>query len=92
MGELLNLPNIGVEVERQLNQVGILSFEDLKKYGSKQTWLKIKAIDASACIHRLYALEGALQNTRKKDLSAECKEDLKDFYNQFKGKIKSKTR
>jgi len=85
MGELSNLPNIGIEVERQLNQVGILSFEDLKKFGSKQAWLKIKAIDTSACIHRLYALEGALQNTKKKDLSVECKEDLKDFYNQFKG-------
>ncbi len=85
MGELSQLPNIGPEVERQLNQVGIISFEELKLIGSKQAWLKIKEIDVSACIHRLYALEGALQNTSKKNLAPECKADLKEFYNHFKG-------
>jgi len=34
MGELSRLPNIGKEVERQLNEAGILSAEDLKKSGS----------------------------------------------------------
>lgn len=31
MGELSKLPNIGTVVERQLNQAGINTFEDLKK-------------------------------------------------------------
>lgn len=48
MGELSKLPNIGKSVEEQLNQVGIMDFEQLKKTGSKQAWLKIKAIDESA--------------------------------------------
>lgn len=48
MGELSKLPNIGKSVEEQLNQVGIMNFEQLKKTGSKQAWLKIKEIDESA--------------------------------------------
>lgn len=48
MGELANLINIGKAVEEQLNQVGITTFEQLKMTGSKEAWLKIKSIDASA--------------------------------------------
>lgn len=56
MGELAKLPNIGKVVEEQLNQVGITTYEELKELGSRQAWLRIKAIDDSACIHRLYSL------------------------------------
>lgn len=48
MGELSNLINIGKKVEEQLNQIGIITYEQLKETGSKEAWLKIKAIDASA--------------------------------------------
>ncbi len=57
MGELANLFNIGKEVERQLNEVGITTGDALRQIGSKDAWLRIKKIDDSACIHRLYALE-----------------------------------
>lgn len=80
MGELANLPNIGKSVEAQLNQVGIETYEQLKEAGSRQAWLKIKAIDATACIHRLYALEGAIRGVKKAELDPETKADLKDFY------------
>ncbi len=65
MGELSKLPNIGKVVEEQLNQVGITTFEELKALGSQQAWLKIKAIDDSACIHRLYGIEGAIQGIKE---------------------------
>ena len=55
MGELSRLPNIGKEVERQLNEAGILSAEDLKNLGAEKAWLKIQKLDPSACIHRLLA-------------------------------------
>ncbi|ADL03670.1 TfoX/Sxy family protein [Lacrimispora saccharolytica] len=80
MGELTKLPNIGKEVERQLNETGIFTYEELKETGAEQAWLRIQAIDASACIHRLYALEGAIQGIKKVLLSQERKEELKDFY------------
>lgn len=84
MGELSNLPNIGKTVEEQLNQVGINSYEQLKAIGSKQAWLRIKAIDDSACINRLYALEGAIMQMSKNQLSPVLKAELKEFYNHFK--------
>jgi len=84
MGELIELINIGKVVEEQLNEVGIITFEELKAAGSKQAWLKIKSIDSSACINRLCALEGAIQGIRWHDLDAEKKSELKEFYNSFK--------
>ena len=56
MGELSSLPNIGKVVEEQLMQVGVNSTEELKRIGAKDAWLRIQAIDESACIHRLMAL------------------------------------
>ncbi|GEA30731.1 TfoX/Sxy family protein [Clostridium diolis] len=86
MGELSKLPNIGKEVERQLNQVEIFTYDELKAIGAEQAWLKIQEIDSSACIHRLLALEGAIHGIKKTELSQKRKEDLKDFYNWNKGK------
>ena len=69
MGELSKLPNIGKAVEKQLNDVGINTVDDLIDLGSKEAWLKIQEIDESACLNRLMALEGAIQNIRWHDLS-----------------------
>lgn len=85
IGELSNLMNIGKAAEEQLNQVGITTYDQLKEIGSKQAWLKIKAIDNSACIHRLLALEGAIEGVKKSQLSDEMKAELKEFYNAMKG-------
>lgn len=84
MGELSKLPNIGKEVEKQLNQVGIFTYEELKAAGTEEAWLKIQEIDTSACIHRLMALEGAIQGVKKTLLSEERKTALKEFYNWHK--------
>lgn len=80
MGELSKLPNIGKTVEEQLNQVGIYSVDELKRTGAKEVWLKIQKIDESACIHRLMALEGAIEGVKKTMLPDEVKADLKEFY------------
>ena len=84
MGELSKLPNIGKVVEKQLNEVGINTVDDLINIGSKEARLKIKKIDESACINRLMALEGAIQNIRWHNLSDDDKENLKEFYNSKK--------
>ena len=80
MGELSDLPNIGKVVEAQLMQVGIHSAEELKRIGAREAWLRIQKIDASACIHRLMALEGAIQGVKKSMLDDEAKAELKAFY------------
>lgn len=84
MGELSKLPNIGNVLEKQLNDVGINTIDDLINLGSKEAWLKIKEIDDSACLNRLMALEGAIQNIRWHNLSDEDKDNLRDFYNSQK--------
>ena len=84
MGELSKLQNIGEKIEEQLNAVDIFTYEDLKKFGAKNAWLKIQSIDKSACIHRLLALEGALQGVPKKLLPEERKAELKKFYEEHK--------
>jgi len=81
MGELSKLPNIGGFIENQLNEVGITTYEELKEAGAKDVWLRIKSIDYSACIHRLYALEGAIRGIQKNQLPEEVKNELKEFYN-----------
>ncbi len=81
---LSDLPNIGKEVESQLNAAGIRTYEQLQELGAKKAWLKIQEIDESACIHRLYALEGAIQNIKKSELDNEKKAELKEFYNIHK--------
>jgi len=84
VGELSKLPNIGESVENQLNEVGISTYEELKEAGAKEAWLRIKSIDYSACIHRLYALEGAIRGIKKTQLPEEVKIELKNFYNNSK--------
>ena len=84
MGELSKLPNIGKAVEEQLAQVGINTADELREIGAKAAWLKIQEIDESACIHRLMALEGAIQGVKKTMLPDEMKADLKGFYQEHK--------
>lgn len=84
MGQLANLPNIGKVVEEQLNAVGIETTEQLVQTGAENAWLKIQAIDSSACIHRLLALEGAIRGIKKTDIPSERKAELKEFYNSHK--------
>lgn len=85
MNKLSKLPNIGKIVEKQLNDVGINNFYELKETGSREAWLKIKEIDPSACLNRLYALEGAILGIRWHNLPEEIKTDLKNFYKEFGG-------
>lgn len=79
MGELAKLPNIGKVLEEQLNQAGITTYEELKEIGSRQAWLKIKAMDDTACLHRhCIQLEGAILGIKKASSpQGEQKQDLK---------------
>ena len=84
MGELSKLPNIGKILEEQLTAAGIQTADQLRKVGSREAWLLLKAADPSACYNRLCALEGALRGIRWHDLPDEVKRDLKAFYQSQK--------
>ena len=84
MGELEKLPNIGQAVAQQLEQVGVDSPQALCQLGAKEAWLRIQAIDDSACIHRLMALEGAVRGVKKAMLPEDVKDDLRAFYRQHR--------
>jgi len=83
MGELSKLPNIGKVAELSLLKAGINTPEELQALGSKGAFLRVKSVEPDACLHRLYALEGAVQNIRKSDLSGEKKVELKEFFNSL---------
>jgi DNA transformation protein and related proteins len=82
MSDLLEQPNIGKECAKQLKQVGINTFEELKAMGSEKAFLLIKAIDPGACYCMLSALEGAIQGIRWHNLSAGRKQELLQFFNE----------
>lgn len=86
MGKLSELPNIGKVLEQQLQEVGIQTEVELRRVGAEQVWLRIQQIDESACIHRLLALEGAIQGVRKTSLPEIRKAELKEFYRKQRGK------
>lgn len=48
MGILTELENIGPKLEQQLNAIGVHTPEELRQIGSRQAWVKIKAMDPSA--------------------------------------------
>ncbi|HBF88214.1 MAG TPA: competence protein TfoX [Bacteroidales bacterium] len=86
MTQLTDLPNIGKELAKKLVEVGIENAEALKSTGSERAFILISAIDSSACINMLYALEGAVQGIRWHQLSLERKQELKIFFNMLKKK------
>ena len=84
MSDLINMMNIGAKLEAQLVRVGIETPEELIAAGSRDAWLRIKAIDPSACLMRLSALEGAIRGIRWHDLDETVKEELRAFYHSHK--------
>ncbi len=84
MSELSKLPNIGVILEKQLCTIGVDTPEQLTRLGSQEAWLRIQAIDPSACLNRLCALEGAIQGVRWHHLAPAVRQELKAFYNAHK--------
>ena len=80
MGELQKLPNIAEKLEAQLIEVGVPTIEALKTTGSREAWLRIAAIDPSACYMRLCSLEGAIQGVRWHNLDDTTKKEMKAFY------------
>lgn len=85
MAELTSMMNIGKEMAKKLNSVGIGSAEELLRLGAEQAFLKVKGSYPNVCLVHLYALEGAVCNVEFNSLSKDRKKELKEFSDFLKG-------
>lgn len=83
--ELTQLRNIGEEMQRKLHSIGVMTAEDLKQAGSKQTFHRLKAAYPSVCLVHLYVLQGAIDGVDYAKLPERTKAELKEFSDQLKG-------
>lgn len=60
---LSELANIGKTLEKELNGIGINTYEDLVAQGSVEIAVKLTN-QGVACYNKLYALEGAIKGKR----------------------------
>lgn len=79
MAELTSMMNIGREMAKKLNSVGISSAEELIAAGPEQAFARLKEQYPQVCLVHLYALEGAVTQTEFNSLSGEKKRELKEF-------------
>jgi len=80
MGELMKLPNVGKVLEKNLNEIGIFTEEQLRETGSKEAFIRIRVIDPGACLHMLYGLQIAIDGIKDSLLPESTKRELKEFY------------
>ena len=78
--KLTSLPNIGKIMAERLNEAGIHTVEELFQLGSKAAFMKLVEADPEVCISILYSLEGAIQGIRWHDLDRERRQELKEYY------------
>ena len=85
MSALNDLPNISRVIAGDLQKAGISAAEELRSIGSRESFILIRLhSDNSACLSKLYALEGAVQGIRWHSLTDETKNELKLFYKSLK--------
>lgn len=78
--KLTKLPNIGKIMAERMEEAGVNTVEKLFKLGSKKAFMKLVEADDEVCITILYSLEGAIQGMRWHDLDRSVRQELKDFY------------
>ncbi len=79
--DLRNAKNIGVTIEKYLNEIGIFTLADLAEITSVEAFKRIRKNYPEKTIpvcYYLYSLEGALLNLHWNDIPSELKEELKD--------------
>lgn len=75
--------NIGEVIKWELEQVGIMTLEDLKKAGSAKALFMIHNNNGDGCDNMLYALEGAIKEVRWHELTKEEREKVKTEYEEL---------
>ena len=82
MTELTTLPNIGPKLAQLLREAGIPDGETLRALGCEQAVLRLATRHGreEVCLHKVTALEGAIQGIPKKELAPQRKAELNLFY------------
>jgi DNA transformation protein len=75
--KLSDLKNIGVKSADLLSQVGITTVTHLDELGAVEAWKRVRAIEPSASLMGVYALQGALMNIHWNALPQDLKADLR---------------
>ena len=84
MTKLTTMQNIGKEIAKKLESVGITSAEELIQTGSKEAFARLKIQYPSVCLVHLYTLQGAIDNIEYNQLPEDVKNDLKTFNENLK--------
>lgn len=82
--ELTEMKNIGTEMNKKLNEVGIKTAADLEKLGSKETYFRLKTTFPNVCLVHLYSLQGAIDDIEYNMLPEKTKRELKNFSDSLK--------
>lgn len=83
--KISDMKNLGTVNEEKLHSVGIDSAEELRAIGTEKAYLLVKhLVDDDACLHFLYALEGAMQDIPKKELTEQKRAELRQLYQNAK--------
>lgn len=76
--ELVKLKNIGVVLAEWLNEIDIHTRADIEQLGAAEVFIRLKhRFPNDITLHALYALEGALTNTRWLNLPDDVKANLR---------------
>ncbi len=77
MTVLKDLPNIGAQLAKRLESIGVDTPEKLKALGSVSAVMKLNDTLGNGCYNTLYALEGAIRGYRWHQLPKQDREELK---------------
>ncbi|MDL2218070.1 TfoX/Sxy family protein [Christensenellaceae bacterium OttesenSCG-928-M15] len=82
--DLAAMKNIGIEMKKKLNAIGIHSAEELSALGSKDAFFRLKTAYPEVCLVHLYTLQGAIDNLDFNMLPEDTKAELKAFSESLK--------
>lgn len=77
MSGLKDLPNIGEQLAKRLESIGIDTPEKLRSIGSISAVMALNDTLGKGCYNTLYALEGAIRGYRWHNLPKEDRDSLK---------------
>lgn len=77
--EITLMKNIGAEMKRKLNFIGINTAEELTALGSKEAYFHLKTAYPEVCLVHLYTLQAAIDNLDFNMLPQSKKDELKAY-------------